>query len=158
MYDYVGAPWRPEHALSLLNFQQLRVGNGGLSFRKRTAMLAVIENRDIIKVALRNNKTPAFLAQAEDIFFIFGLYWLNNNFSWQYKFSVPGIDVASNFSVEWASQEFTIFNNGDVFGVHQLPGGLQNLVEAGFYDSFRLICPDAVSVARKCVCSQCNLF
>jgi len=56
-YDYVGAPW---------TFQQ-HGGNGGLSFRKKSAMLKVIENY------------PYNGIDNEDVYFCNGLKWLVMN-------------------------------------------------------------------------------
>ncbi|KAG5184726.1 hypothetical protein JKP88DRAFT_255315 [Tribonema minus] len=120
-YDYVGAPWQPGNALNLKSGIQLRVGNGGLSYRKRAAMLDVVRNRDAIRMALQQMDTPHSKAAAEDVFFIYGLWWLNENHNCSYN--VPDIDVASTFAMEAGDPEFTELNGGDVFGVHQLPGG-----------------------------------
>ncbi|KAG5189755.1 hypothetical protein JKP88DRAFT_301233 [Tribonema minus] len=141
-YDYVGAPWRPEHALGMRGRPQLRVGNGGLSYRKRAAMIEVVRNRDA--------------AAAEDIFFIYGLWWLNQNQKQSYN--VPDIDVASTFAMEWGHPEFTNLSGGDILGVHQLPGGASNLLESGLQEALSRNCPDALPIARRCVCDACPLF
>ena len=56
---------------------------------------------------MRHNGTPPHQATAEDILFIFGLWWLNRNKPDMYHFNVADIPTAATFAVEWASQEFT---------------------------------------------------
>ena len=77
-YDYVGAPW------------SFGVGNGGLSLRKKSKMLEIINNN------IYNNEN-------EDIFFT------HNNT----RMNIPSLDDAKKFSVE------TIYNYNS-FGVHKL--------------------------------------
>jgi len=95
-YDYVGAPW---HWIPVNN--QL-VGNGGLSLRKKSKMLDVIE---------KSKYTYYSDEYCEDIFFC----W-NSNLS-LYK---PSKEEAKLFAVEYAFSEIT-------FGCHQ-PWILKNLL------------------------------
>lgn len=82
-YDYVGAPWK---------FQQ-HGGNGGLSFRKKSAMLKVIENY------------PYNGIENEDVYFCNGLKFLEMNLAPR--------EVCEKFSCE------TIFKLG-TFGYHAI--------------------------------------
>jgi hypothetical protein len=76
-YDYVGAPWPPGISIRDENIEVL-VGNGGLSLRKRIAMLNTIKN-DITNTRYENN---------EDIFF-------SKNIK-----NKPSVEKARFFSVE----------------------------------------------------------
>ena len=60
-YDYVGAPWRPGVLVYDYEKMDVLVGNGGLSLRKKTAMLNIIKN-DVTNTRYENNIN-------EDIFF-----------------------------------------------------------------------------------------
>ena len=84
-YDYVGAPWKDIYSI----FKGVRVGNGGLSLRKKTVVLNHIKN-DI---------TNTRYVYHEDIFF-------SNNIQ-----NKPSADFAKLFSVE------TIFSEQS-FGIH----------------------------------------
>ena len=81
-YDYSGAPWK-----NLNN----KIGNGGLSLRKKSKMLEIIKNNKI-------NLNEHF---HEDIFF--------SNYEFLYK---PPFEEAITFSVE------TVYNNKS-FGIHK---------------------------------------
>lgn len=72
-YDYVGAPWDP--ALPFVRNISNCVGNGGLSFRKKSAMISCIRNH-------------AYRGENEDIFFS---TYINNK---------PLLEKAAEFSVE----------------------------------------------------------
>jgi hypothetical protein len=85
-YDYVGAPWRPGLVGGGL------VGNGGLSLRKKSKMLEII------------NKIP-YNGWNEDIYFSAITYKVGFNIS------LPSFEEAKKFSVE------TVFSH-DTFGVH----------------------------------------
>jgi hypothetical protein len=90
-YAYVGAPWRPEfHWFHMTN----GIGNGGLSLRRKSYMLSIIEN---------NNKEIANCKMPEDIFI--GMMCKKMNFP------MPTFQQASYFSVE------TVMNN-DPIGFH----------------------------------------
>jgi hypothetical protein len=162
-YDYVGAPWQPRHALKLnaentrLNGgdNMLRVGNGGLSLRSRSAMIANCKNIDKISSALTDNGTAPFLAHAEDIFHMFGLWWQNHFAGSDYK--VAGVAAAAGFAVEWNSQEFLGMNEGDILGLHQLPGGVSDILTQGNSEKLMALCPDAISVLSKCTCGECKI-
>lgn len=86
-YDYVGAPW-PWNPTNDEN----NVGNGGLSLRKKSKMLEIIEKE----------KNPN-LSLLEDVFFSC------NKVVPLYK---PSFEEAKYFSVEWVFSEIT-------FGCHQ---------------------------------------
>jgi hypothetical protein len=76
-YDYIGAPWfwsNPNY------YDGILVGNGGLSFRKKTAMLEIIRKYD--KEESMN----------EDVYFAIGLK--------KEKLKIPDLKIASEFSVE----------------------------------------------------------
>lgn len=82
-WDYIGAPW---------NFQPF-VGNGGLSFRHKSAMLKVLENCN------------ADNDMNEDIFFAWGCHSL--------KLNIAPVNVAQTFSCE------TVFKLGTL-GYHAI--------------------------------------
>jgi hypothetical protein len=86
-YDYVGAPWRKSKV----------VGNGGLSLRRKTKMLELID-----KCEYRN--------QNEDLFFAYGCddVYINK----------PSFESAKEFSVE------QVYNDVS-FGVHKPWGNLK---------------------------------
>ena len=88
-YDYVGAPWK------LIN----KVGNGGLSLRKKSKMLEMLKKGGYIK----NNGEVHY----EDRFFT---NTCGNDIG--IKLNIPTIEQAKNFSVE------TIFSNNS-FGLHK---------------------------------------
>jgi len=92
-YDYVGAPWSetylPEFGLHEYN----AVGNGGLSLRKKSKMLVILE---------KNKETELFKKMNEDICFS-----LQKNV----KVKKPGFEKAKQFSIE------TIFSEKS-FGIH----------------------------------------
>ena len=90
-YDYVGAPWRFDNDYN-------SVGNGGLSLRKKSKMLEMIN-----KGGYLNENGELY---NEDIFFS-DTFGNKNNFS-LYK---PSFEVASKFSVE------TYFTDNS-FGLH----------------------------------------
>ena len=80
-YDYVGAPW-----------QDKNVGNGGLSLRKKSKMLEIIDK------CIYKKNTP------EDVYFALSCPEINRN--------KPSFEDAQNFSVE------AIYND-TTFGVHK---------------------------------------
>lgn len=82
-YDYIGAPWKFEP----------KVGNGGLSLRRKSAMLKVIEN------------VPYNGTDNEDVYFAWGCKKLGLN--------IAPIEVAEKFSCE------TIFKLGTL-GYHAI--------------------------------------
>jgi hypothetical protein len=84
-YDYVGAPWHDIYFI----YKGIRVGNGGLSLRKKSVVLNHIKN-DITNTRYENN---------EDIFF-------SNNIK-----NKPSVEKAKLFCVE------TIFSEKS-FGIH----------------------------------------
>ena len=89
-YDYVGAPWDYNTAPFNINGH---VGNGGLSLRKKSKMLEIIE------------KCPD-TRKAEDVYFAFGCDGAPVN--------KPSFDDALNFSVETALNP-----NNKSFGIHK---------------------------------------
>jgi hypothetical protein len=90
-YDYVGAPWRPGVLVYDYEKMDVLVGNGGLSLRKKTAMLNIIKN-DVTNTRYENNIN-------EDIFF-------SKNIK-----NKPSVETAKLFSVE------TFFSEKS-FGIH----------------------------------------
>ena len=85
-YDYIGAPWRNSGSTF-----GIKVGNGGLSFRKKSKMLYIIEN------ATQN-------ISSEDVFFSYHCK--------KFGFNVPSVEIAKTFSVE------TIYYDNP-FGLHK---------------------------------------
>jgi len=83
-YDYVGAPWGPRHAIS----PDCRVGNGGLSLRKRSAMLRVADNAN----------THHSLFAPEDMYFCVNMNLANS--LQPGSFRLPEFETAQRFSVE----------------------------------------------------------
>lgn len=81
VYDYVGAPWVSDN----------KVGNGGLSLRKKSKMLEIIKSKGYVQLN-------------EDIYFSSDI---NNNI----QYNVPDYTLARMFSVE------TLFYDRP-FGVH----------------------------------------
>jgi hypothetical protein len=79
-YDYIGAPWTDK-----------TVGNGGLSLRKKSKMLEIINN-------------CAYNNQAEDLYFTKACPNISRN--------IPSFEDAKRFSVE------TVYNDTS-FGVHK---------------------------------------
>jgi len=86
-YDYVGAPWPWEPLQNGHN-----VGNGGLSLRKKSKMLEIIEKE------IEPNMTLL-----EDVFF---------SCTTKVELNKPSFEEAKLFSVEWVFSEIT-------FGCHQ---------------------------------------
>jgi len=102
-YDYVGAPWLDPNKVFNTKYAN-NVGNGGLSLRKKTKMLEILDkflNNDLVK-----NLT--FLGN-EDYFFT----RKRNNFN----INLPTIENAKLFSIE------TLYSN-KCFGVHKPWGHL----------------------------------
>lgn len=99
-YDYVGAPWiNPEKIFN--RYDCNNVGNGGLSLRKKSKMLNIIDKYYSIK-SLRYN---------EDYFFT--RKYVDNNIS------IPTVDLAKFFSVESIYCE-------ESFGIHKPWSHLNN--------------------------------
>jgi hypothetical protein len=83
-YDYIGAPWA--NNTSFTNKKMVNnVGNGGLSLRKTTTMIHIIE-------ALKTKISTQSPDYNEDIYFSFNCKNLGYN--------IAPLDVASSFSVE----------------------------------------------------------
>jgi hypothetical protein len=83
-YDYIGAPWAEHLAVSPC----CRVGNGGLSLRRKCAMLEIARNAN-----------PDFkLFAPEDVFFCVNMNLCNVQHPG--KFALPSLQCASHFSVE----------------------------------------------------------
>jgi len=92
-YDYVGAPWK-QALFNHENYIENSVGNGGLSLRRKSKMLELLDNCHIDYTL------------NEDIFFSKVLY------SCSTEISKPNLEEAKEFSIE------TIYNNKS-FGVHK---------------------------------------
>ena len=84
-YDYVGAPWVSNN----------KVGNGGLSLRRKSKMLEIIQNK-------------GYIPGHEDAYFV-----LNHNV----KCNIPDYTIAKYFSIE------TMYND-TAFGIHKCWGHL----------------------------------
>ena len=98
-YDYVGAPWREGIFNRITDKMDVLVGNGGLSLRKKTAMLNIIKN-DIANSRYENDIY-------EDVFF-------SKNIK-----NKPSVENAKLFSVE------TLFSEKS-FGIHKCYEHLQH--------------------------------
>lgn len=93
-YDYVGAPWGPDMMKEIINIYGGKdaVGNGGLSIRKKSKMLKILNKYSTYhKSGWRLN---------EDVFF---------SINAKYK---PTAEEAKNFSIE------SIYND-KAFGIHK---------------------------------------
>lgn len=87
-YDYVGAPWK---------HRKNEVGNGGLSLRRKSKMLEL----------LNKNFTPNVLNINEDLFFSGSKFNINN-----INIHKPSLKLAKEFSTE------SVFSNNS-FGLHK---------------------------------------
>lgn len=96
-YDYVGAPW-PWYPLE----NGHNVGNGGLSLRKKSKMLEVIEKETDLSY-LENLFFNAPTNIPEDVFF---------SCTTKVELNKPSFEEAKLFSVEWVFSEIS-------FGCHQ---------------------------------------
>ena len=76
-YDYVGAPWEPSQCTWVTS--KSRVGNGGLSLRRRSAMLRCLDTR------------PPRYDSSEDMYF---------SQTCEDLLHLPSTDVARSFAVE----------------------------------------------------------
>lgn len=91
-YDYVGAPWKGINGL-------YGVGNGGLSLRKKSKMLEMI-NKCNSRIYEREG-----ILHNEDIFF-------SNLCADKVNMNKPDLDESKNFSIE------TVYND-ETFGIHK---------------------------------------
>lgn len=91
-YDYVGAPWARPLSVS----PSCRVGNGGLSFRRRSSMLEIS----------RRCNTSRQVVLTEDIFFVMNMMMCNR--VQKNRFKLPTFDEARPFCVEsvWHPRPF----------------------------------------------------
>lgn len=87
-WDYVGAPWRAEMAIS----PNCRVGNGGLSLRSRSAMLRIAESSPGHPIP-----NPSVI-YTEDLYFCINMQLCNQQQPGSFK--IPDVETAANFSVE----------------------------------------------------------
>jgi len=94
-YDYVGAPWKKTW-FNRKNYIENSVGNGGLSLRRKSKMLEILNNCNI----------DYYLN--EDVFFSKILCSCNKDI----KINKPNIEEAKEFAIE------TIYNNNS-FGIHK---------------------------------------
>lgn len=92
-YDYVGAPWGETYLPEFGIHEYNAVGNGGLSLRKKSKMLEILE---------KNKETELFKKMNEDICFA-----LQKNV----QMKKPDFEKAKRFSIE------TIFSEKS-FGIH----------------------------------------
>jgi hypothetical protein len=79
-YDYIGAPWLEGYAVSPV----CRVGSGGLSLRKKEAMMDISRTTNI---------RPVLIAE-EDIFYSVNIQLRKD------KYSIPSVEEAMKFAVE----------------------------------------------------------
>ncbi|MEC8063449.1 MAG: DUF5672 family protein [Pseudomonadota bacterium] len=128
-YDYVGAPWAP----TIPSWIGPNVGNGGLSFRKKSAMLKAtqaIENKNIdIGNNQHNNEDAIFAHLGEE----YNKYLFQNNLKEKFVdlkkqknvilpktieelelLNIPNAETAGTFSAE------LFFNSPHPFGVHAI--------------------------------------
>lgn len=96
-FHYIGAPWHKELAIS----PSCRVGNGGLSLRRRSAMLSIAERA--------NPDWRVILS--EDVFFCVNMHLRNIQHPGTY--SLPDVQTASSFAVE------SVFHPSP-FGIHKI--------------------------------------
>ena len=88
-YDYIGAPWPMNHYYCVGN---VRIGNGGLSLRKISAVCNVLRQKD--KIVRDYDLDDGFL-RFEDHFFAFCCGCPNIDFS------VSSVSIAQNFSIDF---------------------------------------------------------
>lgn len=93
-FDYIGAPW----AYSVVRNYNVRVGNGGFSFRSMKLIFEALEKKEIILEKLKSNAKPFFYNRnltsfPEDVFFSFAAVFLEN-------YTLPSVDDAKSFSTE----------------------------------------------------------
>jgi hypothetical protein len=84
-YDYVGAPWK----YNISDYNESNIGNGGLSLRKKNAMIECIKNNNY-----KNENEDMFFANCKNLV-------------------KPSFDDAKKFSIE------SIYENQNSFGVHK---------------------------------------
>tara|TARA_A100001011_G_C14015851_1_gene717370 strand:- start:48 stop:779 length:732 start_codon:yes stop_codon:yes gene_type:complete len=94
-YDYVGAPWKRN---KIMFNSDIRVGNGGLSLRKKWQMIKIITK------CSRKNYLKHFTIQNEDLYFAY--------YAKKLGLKVPHQNEAMKFSVE------RVYYN-DPIGTHQ---------------------------------------
>jgi hypothetical protein len=92
-WDYVGAPWRRDIAIS----DRIRVGNGGLSIRNREAML------EISRLANTNNG----VIYPEDVFFCANMHLSGG------RYNVAPLEAAREFAAE-------SMYHPDPIGIHKI--------------------------------------
>lgn len=83
-FDYVGAPWHEKLSVS----PSCRVGNGGLSLRRKSVML---------EIAQRCNRDHRVIL-SEDVFFCVNMHLRNIENAGTYR--LPDVETAGSFSVE----------------------------------------------------------
>lgn len=120
-YDYIGAPWESENKLYPMIFKGMdrigfvfgtymkpfmaRIGNGGFSLRKISAMLSIIENHPLA-VGL----SKKFKRANEDTLLC---YYLNA----EKKYTVPPVSVAEKFVAEQTAKK--CLENGSIpYAIH----------------------------------------
>lgn len=108
-YDYIGAPWVSSLALS----PKCLVGNGGLSLRRRRAM---------IEIGSVCNRDYSFF-RADDIFYSINMHLYHE------KYNLPSVDVAKRFSVEaiYYPKPFGVHKAWRYLPEHQLRAILNNI-------------------------------
>ena len=77
-FDYIGAPWNEKQFFN----RNVRIGNGGLSFRRKSAMIDICTG------------SKPWVVQPEDSFFSINLQLRKD------EFVLPDIETAMSFSVE----------------------------------------------------------
>ena len=111
-FDYIGAPWPAGFDIYLNigrfagdNGQQLKVfvGNGGLSLRRVSKCLALLEEFSDVAEVVRHSGFNPHVGFNEDVFFSV-LGSISNDFS------IPDQITASRFSVEFPPSYYLAFN------------------------------------------------
>jgi hypothetical protein len=103
-FDYCGAPWKWKYKQENINNGKA-IGNGGLSLRKKSKMLEL----------LNNNFSPAILNTNEDLFFSGNAHNKKN-----IVVHKPPLHLAKEFSVE------SVFSHKS-FGLHKVWNYLNNI-------------------------------
>ncbi|CAM9439929.1 unnamed protein product [Chrysoparadoxa australica] len=155
--DWIGAPWDMSDIpkAPYIDGKALEVGNGALSLRSRSAMLAVTSEEHFEAIREAYQLKPYTPCCPSDIFFSFGLQWLNKEYPSRYQFQIASPDVAATFAIERPDPKWKDFHKGDVFGIHKGKGGWKAFVNGGL-ENMKELCPDAIPIFQRCVCGNCE--
>lgn len=116
-WDYVGAPWRAEMALS----PGCCVGNGGLSVRRKSAMLQIAEGYTDEPIP-----NPEVI-YTEDLYFCINMQLCNQEQPG--TFNIPDVDTAARFCVEsiYSPSPIGLHKTWDYLTPHQVEKLLGNI-------------------------------